>query len=220
MNLDCDHYINNSSALREVSRAPGRFWSLDPSQASQLCCSCSVSHHFVLQHLCRHWALSPLDLPAGPLLLPRSHPWEYRWVRPDSPSALTASTRATATPTATLSSSTSSASRGTCWRTHAWHPGFSLTLGAPLQATHCGLCPSPGCSMKGLDGQQGPVYVGTGCFFRRKALYGYLPPHSSARTKTRSSCLSSLCNLCCCCLFRRRSSLSSNGGVTGEAPCY
>ena len=23
-------------------------------------------------------------------------------------------------------------------------------------------------NMKGLDGQQGPVYVGTGCFFRRR----------------------------------------------------
>ena len=29
--------------------------------------------------------------------------------------------------------------------------------------------------MKGLDGIQGPFYVGTGCFFNRKALYGYFP---------------------------------------------
>jgi cellulose synthase A len=30
--------------------------------------------------------------------------------------------------------------------------------------------------MKGLDGIQGPVYVGTGCVFYRQALYGYGPP--------------------------------------------
>lgn len=29
--------------------------------------------------------------------------------------------------------------------------------------------------MKGLDGLQGPVYVGTGCCFNRQALYGYDP---------------------------------------------
>jgi hypothetical protein len=30
--------------------------------------------------------------------------------------------------------------------------------------------------MKGLHGIQGLVYVGTGCVFRRQALYGYEPP--------------------------------------------
>ncbi|XP_057866685.2 probable cellulose synthase A catalytic subunit 2 [UDP-forming] isoform X2 [Cryptomeria japonica] len=34
-------------------------------------------------------------------------------------------------------------------------------------------------NLKGLDGIQGPVYVGTGCFFNRKALYGLEPPHKS-----------------------------------------
>lgn len=29
--------------------------------------------------------------------------------------------------------------------------------------------------MKGFDGIQGPFYLGTGCFFYRKALYGYDP---------------------------------------------
>ncbi|KAG6486953.1 hypothetical protein ZIOFF_055534 [Zingiber officinale] len=48
-------------------------------------------------------------------------------------------------------------------------------------------------NMRGLDGLQGPVCVGTGCLFRRIALYGFDPPrpkdhhigcenHSSART--------------------------------------
>lgn len=30
--------------------------------------------------------------------------------------------------------------------------------------------------MRALDGLQGPVYVGTGCMFRRYALYGFHPP--------------------------------------------
>lgn len=30
--------------------------------------------------------------------------------------------------------------------------------------------------MRALDGVQGPVYVGTGCMFRRFALYGFDPP--------------------------------------------
>lgn len=29
--------------------------------------------------------------------------------------------------------------------------------------------------MKGLDGIQGPFFIGTGCIFNRKALYGYSP---------------------------------------------
>ncbi|CAN6486589.1 unnamed protein product [Victoria cruziana] len=42
-------------------------------------------------------------------------------------------------------------------------------------------------NMRALDGLQGPVYVGTGCLFRRMALYGFDPP----RSKERSGC-------CCC----------------------
>jgi len=32
------------------------------------------------------------------------------------------------------------------------------------------------CTEPGLDGLQGPIYVGTGCVFRRAALYGVDPP--------------------------------------------
>lgn len=44
--------------------------------------------------------------------------------------------------------------------------------------------------MRGLDGIQGPVYVGTGCVFNRTALYGYEPPHKPKNKKPRlfSSC--------------------------------
>ncbi|CAL0321323.1 unnamed protein product [Lupinus luteus] len=55
-------------------------------------------------------------------------------------------------------------------------------------------------NMKGLDGIQGPVYVGTGCVFNRQALYGY-KPLSEKRLKMRSSSWPS----CCCCSGNSRS---------------
>lgn len=45
--------------------------------------------------------------------------------------------------------------------------------------------------MKGLDGIQGPVYVGTGCVFNRQALYGYGPPTMPNLPKKSSGS-------CCC----------------------
>ncbi|KAL2502446.1 Cellulose synthase A catalytic subunit 7 [UDP-forming] [Forsythia ovata] len=66
-------------------------------------------------------------------------------------------------------------------------------------------------NMKGLDGIQGPVYVGTGCVFRRQALYGYEPPKGPKRPKMVS------CDCCPC--FGRRKKLPkySKNGVNGEA---
>jgi cellulose synthase A len=52
--------------------------------------------------------------------------------------------------------------------------------------------------MKGLDGIQGPVYVGTGCCFFRQALYGYGPPSLPALPK------SSVCSWCCCCCPKKK----------------
>ncbi|KAI3824500.1 hypothetical protein L1987_05960 [Smallanthus sonchifolius] len=46
-------------------------------------------------------------------------------------------------------------------------------------------------NMKGLDGIQGPVYVGTGCVFYRQALYGYGPQSLPALPQPSSSS-------CCC----------------------
>lgn len=70
--------------------------------------------------------------------------------------------------------------------------------------------------MKGLDGIQGPVYVGTGCVFRRQALYGYEPPKGPKRPKMAS------CG-CCPCFGRRKDKKyskhsTSASGQTGEAP--
>lgn len=41
--------------------------------------------------------------------------------------------------------------------------------------TFFSLVPCLQINLKGLDGIQGPVYVGTGCCFNRQALYGYDP---------------------------------------------
>ncbi|RAL46320.1 hypothetical protein DM860_015313 [Cuscuta australis] len=50
-------------------------------------------------------------------------------------------------------------------------------------------------NMRALDGLQGPVYVGTGCLFRRMALYGFDPPRSKEHHP----------GLCSCCCFWRSS---------------
>ncbi|KAI5659758.1 hypothetical protein M9H77_28551 [Catharanthus roseus] len=57
-------------------------------------------------------------------------------------------------------------------------------------------------NMKGLDGIQGPVYVGTGCVFNRQALYGYGPPTLPSIQKSSSS--HSFCGSCCCCCPRKK----------------
>ncbi|GAU44094.1 hypothetical protein TSUD_92380 [Trifolium subterraneum] len=43
-------------------------------------------------------------------------------------------------------------------------------------------------NMRALDGLQGPVYVGTGCLFRRVALYGFDPPRAKEDHATFCSC--------------------------------
>ncbi|CAI0547847.1 unnamed protein product [Linum tenue] len=44
-------------------------------------------------------------------------------------------------------------------------------------------------NMKGLDGIQGPIYVGTGCVFRRRALYGYDAPTKKRRGGRTCNCM-------------------------------
>ncbi|CAI0385853.1 unnamed protein product [Linum tenue] len=65
-------------------------------------------------------------------------------------------------------------------------------------------------NMKGLDGIQGPVYVGTGCVFNRQALYGYDPPVSEKRPKMTCDCWPSWC---CCCFGRSRKTKSKKKGL-------
>jgi len=53
--------------------------------------------------------------------------------------------------------------------------------------------------MKGLDGIQGPIYVGTGCVFRRQALYGYDAPKTKKPPSRTCNCWPKWCLSCCCC---------------------
>ncbi|KAI3694746.1 hypothetical protein L1987_77716 [Smallanthus sonchifolius] len=65
-------------------------------------------------------------------------------------------------------------------------------------------------NMKGLDGIQGPVYVGTGCVFRRQALYGYDPPKGPKRPKMVS------CDCCPCFGRRKKNPKYKNHGSGGN----
>ncbi|GFY85642.1 cellulose synthase A2 [Actinidia rufa] len=60
----------------------------------------------------------------------------------------------------------------------------------------------PKINMKGLDGIQGPIYVGTGCVFRRQALYGYDAPVKKKAPGKTCNCLPKWC--CCCCQSRKK----------------
>ncbi|KAI3461973.1 hypothetical protein Pfo_018636 [Paulownia fortunei] len=51
-------------------------------------------------------------------------------------------------------------------------------------------------NMKGLDGLQGPIYVGTGCVFRRQALYGYDAPAKKKLPSKTCNCWPKWCCLC------------------------
>ncbi|XP_039026220.1 cellulose synthase A catalytic subunit 2 [UDP-forming]-like isoform X2 [Hibiscus syriacus] len=54
-------------------------------------------------------------------------------------------------------------------------------------------------NMKGLDGIQGPIYVGTGCVFRRQALYGFDAPVTKKPPGKTCNCLPKWCCFLCCC---------------------
>lgn len=58
--------------------------------------------------------------------------------------------------------------------------------------------------MKGLDGIQGPIYVGTGCVFRRQALYGIDAPKVKKPPTRTCNCLPKWCCCCCCCPGRTK----------------
>lgn len=58
--------------------------------------------------------------------------------------------------------------------------------------------------MKGLDGIQGPIYVGTGCVFRRQALYGYDAPKTKKPPTRTCNCLPKWCCCGCFCSGKRK----------------
>ncbi|KAF5462298.1 hypothetical protein F2P56_018318 [Juglans regia] len=57
-------------------------------------------------------------------------------------------------------------------------------------------------NMKGLDGIQGPIYVGTGCVFRRQAFYGFAAPKAKKPPTRTCNCLPKWC--CCLCSGKRK----------------
>uniref|UniRef100_A0A5B7ARF4 cellulose synthase (UDP-forming) n=1 Tax=Davidia involucrata TaxID=16924 RepID=A0A5B7ARF4_DAVIN len=59
-------------------------------------------------------------------------------------------------------------------------------------------------NMKGLDGIQGPIYVGTGCVFRRQALYGFDAPKTKKPPTRTCNCLPKWCYCGCCCSERKK----------------
>ncbi|XP_011042869.1 PREDICTED: cellulose synthase A catalytic subunit 2 [UDP-forming]-like [Populus euphratica] len=63
-------------------------------------------------------------------------------------------------------------------------------------------------NMKGLDGIQGPIYVGTGCVFRRQALYGYDAPIKKKPPGRTCNCLPRWC--CCCCRSKKKNKKSKS----------
>ncbi|KAK4764196.1 hypothetical protein SAY87_013634 [Trapa incisa] len=63
-------------------------------------------------------------------------------------------------------------------------------------------------NMKGLDGIQGPIYVGTGCVFRRHALYGYDAPKKKKRPSRTCNCWPKWC--CCLCFRSRKNKRNKN----------
>lgn len=65
--------------------------------------------------------------------------------------------------------------------------------------------------MKGLDGIQGPIYVGTGCVFRRQALYGYDAPVKKKPPGKTCNCLPKWLFWCCCRSRKKNKKAKSNG---------
>ncbi|XP_074579098.1 putative cellulose synthase A catalytic subunit 5 [UDP-forming] [Curcuma longa] len=64
-------------------------------------------------------------------------------------------------------------------------------------------------NMKGLDGIQGPIYVGTGCAFRRQALYGTDAPKKKKPPNRTCNCWPKWCFCCCCCTGSRKKAAKS-----------
>ncbi|CAI6002670.1 unnamed protein product [Closterium sp. NIES-64] len=67
-------------------------------------------------------------------------------------------------------------------------------------------------NLPGLDGIQGPCYVGTGCCFRRRALYGYDPP----KPKNKRNKCGVLCSCFSCCGGGGRGEKGGRKGRKGD----
>ncbi|CAJ1953152.1 unnamed protein product [Sphenostylis stenocarpa] len=66
-------------------------------------------------------------------------------------------------------------------------------------------------NMKGLDGIQGPIYVGTGCVFRRQAFYGYDAPATKKPPRKTCNCWPKWC--CCLCCGSSKKKIKAKSSV-------
>jgi len=71
--------------------------------------------------------------------------------------------------------------------------------------------------MKGLDGLQGPIYVGTGCVFRRQALYGFDAPKKKKTKRMTCNCWPKWCLFCCGLRKNRKSKTTDKKKKNREA---
>ena len=72
-------------------------------------------------------------------------------------------------------------------------------------------------NMKGLDGIQGPIYVGTGCVFRRQALYGFDAPKKKKTKRMTCNCWPKWCLFCCGLRKNRKSKTTDKKKKNREA---
>ncbi|XP_054820878.1 probable cellulose synthase A catalytic subunit 6 [UDP-forming] [Prosopis cineraria] len=71
-------------------------------------------------------------------------------------------------------------------------------------------------NMKGLDGIQGPIYVGARCMFKRQTLYGYDAPRTKKTPAKTCNCWPKWCCLCCC-LRKKKKSKNSKFDFTDSS---
>ena len=144
LNLDCDHYINNSKALREAM-----CFLMDPNLGKNVCYVQFPQRFDGIDRNDRYANRNTVFFDVSLLF------YSYRIF---------------------------------LWAVHAIFLCKCFLFSSPSHSHfHCVFQ----INLRGLDGIQGPVYVGTGCVFNRTALYGYEPPVKPKHRK--AGFLSSLC---------------------------
>lgn len=141
LNVDCDHYINNSKALRE-----SMCFMMDPTSGKKVC---YVQFPQRFDGIDRHDRYSNRNVVFFDV----------------------------------------------CILKFIWQCSFFMFSSNCLAINR--FLPHMQINMKGLDGLQGPIYVGTGCVFRRQALYGYDAPVEKKPPGKTCNCLPKWCCFCC-----------------------
>lgn len=156
LNLDCDHYINNSKAIREAM-----CFLMDPQVGKKVCYVQFPQRFDGIDKNDRYANRNTVFFDVNTIFLVHLNMFIYSWI-------------------------------------NSVKQSFDLVFGFMK------------INMKGLDGIQGPVYVGTGCVFRRQALYGYNPPKGPKRPKMVT------CDCCPCFGSRKKHTKHGDGQFTAE----